>query len=337
MTAEDKARALTKIENGVSVIRIAAEFNVSRMSIYRLKKAANDLPPNIIPQRKRGSGRNRKTTQRTDELMKRDIKKDPFLTAAEIKKNHPGLLDDVSIRTIQHRLQKDLGLPCRRAAKKPLITDRMRKKRLQFCRRYRHWTKEQWRGVMFSDESTFRMIRGSSQLVRRARGSDRYDPKFTVKTVKHPDSVMVWGAFTGKHGRGGLYFLPKGETMRGPRYINVLKDHMKAQYQIHQCTTFMHDGAPCHRSGIVKNWLAGESINVLEWPGNSPDLNPIENAWNVFKNRLKQHKPTSLPAMIELIKREWIEMEKPYFEALADSMPRRMRQVIKVKGNMTKY
>ena len=45
----------------------------------------------------------------------------------------------------------------------------------------------------------------------------------------------------------------------------------------------------------------------------------------------------SLLAKIELIKWEWIEMEKPYFEALADSMQQRMRQVIKVKENITKY
>ena len=182
-----------------------------------------------------------------------------------------------------------------------------------------------------------RMVRGSSQLVRRARGSDRYNPRFTVKTMNHPDSVMVWGAFSGKLCRGGLYFLPKGETMRGPRYINVLSDHMKVQYQIHQCSTFIYDGAPCHRSHIVKIWLAGVNINVLEWPGNSPDLNPIENAWNVFKNRLKQHKPTSLPAKIELIKRERIDMKKFYIEAITDSISRRMRLVIKVEGNMTKY
>ena len=40
---------------------------------------------------------------------------------------------------------------------------------------------------------------------------------------------------------------------------------------------FQDDGAPCHRSGIVKNWVESKSIDTLGWPGNSLDFNPIEN------------------------------------------------------------
>ena len=47
----------------------------------------------------------------------------------------------------------------------------------------------------------------------------RFDSKFTVKTMKHPGSVIVWGAFSGNMGRAGLYFLPKNATMKGSIYI----------------------------------------------------------------------------------------------------------------------
>ena len=46
---------------------------------------------------------------------------------------------------------------------------------------------------MFSDESMFRLVRGTSKTIRRPLGSDRYDPKFTVNTVNPPYQVMVWG------------------------------------------------------------------------------------------------------------------------------------------------
>ncbi len=62
------------------------------------------------------------------------------------------------MRSIQHVLQKELGLPSRVATKKPLLTPAMVKKRLRFCKKYVNWTEEDWTDVMFSDESTFRII-----------------------------------------------------------------------------------------------------------------------------------------------------------------------------------
>ena len=152
----------------------------------------------------------------------------------------------------------------------------MRKKRFNFCKKY-HWTATEWRKVMFSDENTFTLVREVSKIVRRPSTASRYDPKFTVKSVKHPESVMVWGAFRGNLGRAGLYFLSKN-TIRGSNYIDVLKDHLLTFWRIHQCDYFMQDGAPAHRSKTVTKFLEDSNIRVLEWPGNSPDLNPIENA-----------------------------------------------------------
>ena len=158
----------------------------------------------------------------------------PLITPASLKKKHPKLLEEVSIRTIQHRLKNDLGLPCRRAAKKSLLTEKMRKKRLTFAKNYQHWTPQQWRKVMFSDESTFRLVRGQSKVIRRPINVPRHDPRYTVKTVKHLDGVMVWDAFSGTHGRGGLYFLPKNVTMRGSNYLQVLQNHLLPFWGIHQ-------------------------------------------------------------------------------------------------------
>jgi hypothetical protein len=56
---------------------------------------------------------------------------------------------------------------------------------------YQHFTAEDWSKVMYSDESTFKCIRASRAKVRRPDGASRYDSKYTVKTVKHPDSVVV--------------------------------------------------------------------------------------------------------------------------------------------------
>ena len=88
-----------------------------------------------------------------------------------------------------------------------------------------------WRKVMFCDESTSRLVLRGYKLVRRPSGVSRYDSRYIIKTVKHPESVMVRVAFSGDKGRGGVYFLPKNVTMRGDSYLSVL-DHLCCHFEI---------------------------------------------------------------------------------------------------------
>ena len=110
-----------------------------------------------------------------------------------------------------------------------------------------------WRKVIFSDESKFRLDLGRYKLVRRPSGVSRYDSRYIIKTVKHPKSVMMWGAFSGDNGRGGLYFLPKNVTMRGDNYFRVLDHHMLPFWDIRRRNHFMQDGDSTHRSRVVKS------------------------------------------------------------------------------------
>lgn len=68
----------------------------------------------------------------------------------------------------------------------------------------------------------------SGQL-RGPEGADRYDPRYTVKTVKHPDSVMVWGCFS-YYGVGKFVFLEKGVSMNSERYLELLYDNLEDCY-----------------------------------------------------------------------------------------------------------
>ena len=92
-------------------------------------------------------------------------------------------------------------------------------------------------------------------MVRRPHDSNRFDPRFTVPTVKYPDSIMVWGAFSGEMGRAVLYFLPKNKKMNSNQYVKVLEEQMLSMFHIHSCEVFMQNNAPCHKSKKVTNFL----------------------------------------------------------------------------------
>ena len=180
---------------------VAIDVGILKEAIFQLKRSAALLPPRMIPKRKLGSGSRKKTSPRTEELWKSEVTSYPYITTVELKNKHHELLHNVSARTIRHRLQKNLRLPCRRAAKKLMFTAAIKKKTFDFCQKYRHWTTAEWRKVMFSGESTFTLVNGVPKMVRHPSRPSRYDPKFTVNTIKHPGRVKVWGAFSGNLGR----------------------------------------------------------------------------------------------------------------------------------------
>ena len=238
--------------------------------------------------------------------------------------------------TISRRLSREFNLKSYKPARKSRLTPVMKVKRLAFAKKHRNWTIQQWSKVLFSDESTFQQFVVRKRHVRKPTGK-RYDDKYTVSTMKHAPSQMIWGAMS-QLGIGGLFFLPSETTMNGEKYVQLLSDKLQLHMQVHRCNIFMQDGAPCHRSKLVKNFLKKKKVKVLDWPGNSPDLNPIENLWTIMEDKIAEKQPSSLPDLCRTIKEVWVkEISKEYCANLVNSMPRRLAAVIQNNGGHTKY
>ena len=101
---------------------------------------------------------------------------------------------------------------------------------------------------------------------------------------------------------------------------------------------FQHDGAPCHKAKVITKWLGEQNIDILgPWPRNSPDLNPIENLWSILKRRVDKQKPTNSDKLQALIMQEWAAISQDVAQKLIDSMPGRIAEVLKKKGQHCKY
>jgi transposase len=279
------------------------------------------------------SGRPRVTSPRDDIMIRRISMQHPTWSSREISAEIPST---ISARSIRRRLHDEFHLKACTPAKKPSLSKKNVRDRLAFCKKYRHWTSEMWRRVLFTDESAFYQFKRYQQYIRRPANC-RYKVQYVIPTVRQSLSVMVWGGISAS-GPGDLWFMPRNTTMNGQSYLGVLQEKLQPVMQRLNCDILQQDGAPCHRAKCVKEWLSTVGVRTLDWPGQSPDLNPIENAWLVLKKRVAATRPSSLEQLEEKICDIWQHnFSVDECKRLVDSMPRRIEAVLKNKGHSSRY
>jgi hypothetical protein len=139
------------------------------------------------------------------------------------------------------------------------------------------------------------------------------------------------------HGVGNLVRINGG--MDAELYRSILADDLAPSVEHYGSNLkdfiFQHDDDPKHTSRLVRQWLVDNEIEVLDWPAQSPDLNPIENLWEHLKRRMLA--PTSMHALWERLELEWNAIQADVCVNLIESMPRRIAAVLKAKEGYTKY
>lgn len=234
-TKEEKAHILGWAQEKVTTTETVRH---SSHSVTQPVTAAWNQLPNIIPPNKLSCGGFSKISKVTSKFSWHEVLKQPTVITVQLKKLCPKLLGNFTISIIQGHLQKVFNLPSCVAAKKPLLTIVMIKKRFAFPKKYQKWTKDEWSKMMFSDESSFKCFMARLRRMRKPQGSHQYDAQFTVKHVKHSEGVMVWASLSGTVGWGNIYFLPKTCTRNLDRYLKVLEDHLLTHFENHGCNLF---------------------------------------------------------------------------------------------------
>jgi len=201
-------------------------------------------------------GRPQSLGKRGKRVVRRTVLKGRFKALAEITDEVNASLDTTLCEDTVRKYIAETKLSSRVACEKPFLRKETVKARLQWCKEHQAWD-EEWKKVVFSDESPFHLFHNDKR-VRVWRGTgERYRTECLKPTMKFGGgSVMVWGCMSWS-GVGPLVVVDG--TLDQNRYISILSDHA-APYlkQVdEQChgVIFQDDNAPCH---AVRTRLGGD-------------------------------------------------------------------------------
>jgi hypothetical protein len=236
---------------------------------------------------------------------------------------------------------KKAGMKAGARQKKPRLLPRHLKQRLEFAVKYQHWTVNDWQRVIFSDETKINRLGSDGRKWvwrKRGEGLKKHQVQGTVKFGG--GSLMIWGCMTAQ---GVGYACRIDGRMDGELYTRILDDELLQSLEFYGLgvdeVVFQQDNDSKHTSQRARQWFDEHGFELLDWPAQSPDLNPIEHLWAHLKRQLAGYDepPTSIHELWQRVEVEWNKIPAQVCIDLIESMPRRVAAVLAAKGSYTKY
>ena len=290
---------------------------------YNLKKlrSTHSLKHRGKNGRKRLVGTNASRT--IGQMIRRNKEVTAFQIATRLEQEEG---TNVSCWTVRRHLRR-MGYVNTLPRRKPMLTEEQRRQRLSWALAHKD---DDWSRTVFSDETSIQLFRNT---VRRWSK----DPRSEVKRVpKCRQKIMVWGGIS-TQGTIGLCLFQG--IMDAKRYIDILQKNLlpASRRLFGNDWRLQQDRDPKHTARVTKKFLSENVPAVLDWPANSPDLNPIENVWAVIKKRVEKKRPVNLSELQNLFMDEWLQMDKGFVIQFLQSMKSRCEAVIAANGNHIKF
>ncbi len=324
---ELRDRIVAKYRSGQGYKKMSAALNVPKSTVASIiLKWKTFGTTRTLPR----AGRPAKLSYRGRRALVREVKKNPNITVAELQRCIREMGESCRKSTITAALHQS-GLYGRVARRKPLLSARHMKARMEDSKMVTN-------KILWSDETKIELFGLNSKRYVWRKPCTAHCLSNTVPTVKQGGgSIMLWGCFSAA-GTGRLVAI-EGK-MNAAKYRDILDENLLQSAQdlrLGRRFTFQQDNDPKHTAKITKEWLHNNSMTVLEWSNQSPDLNPIEHLWRDLKVAVHQRLPSNLTELERICKEEWQRIPKSRCEKLVASFPKRLMAVLNQKGASTKY
>ena len=330
-----RQRIAQLLQENKSSRQIAKTTGVSPSTIQRVRRQLlADLP-------KSKGGRPKQICPTTARWMARQVPSGKADTAVELKSM---LLSDRELNVCGNTVRKELkrqGLRAYVKKRKARLLARHKKKRMEFAQKYKGWTTEDWKQVIWSDETKINLYGSDGRKWVWHRPGASISERRVEESVKFGGaSLMMWGCMTAQ---GVGYATKIDGALNAALYVDIVEDELQwtmGHFHLNRREiTFEHDNDPKHTSHLARNWLSNNSIRVLDWPAQSPHLNPIEHLWSYLKRQLAPYEnaPQDIDELWQRVVTDWYKIPLETCTDLIESMPRRVAAVLKARGGHTNY
>lgn len=330
-----KGMAIGMLRCGRSAYMVARELDVSRTSVitwWNRWRRDNHV------RRKEGSGRPRCTVAATDRKLVIAAKRHRFDSVPRLAVSWSSAAGvRCSVRTAYRRLA-EAGLRSYRPLLRIPLSCEHKRRRMEWCQERSQWSDERWSQILWTDESRFTLDFCDGRIRVHRMKNERFAPCCIKEHDRYGGgSVMIWAGIW--HG-GRTAAIAISGNMNGERYKNEIILPIVIPIAREHHLTFQDDNATLHRAQSVTRTIQDSGIQTLPWPARSPDLSPIEHAWDILGRKVRsgyEHPPTSLRVLSQRLIEQWQAIEQSDIDQLCESMPNRIAACLAVRGGHTRY